>query len=231
MSELVVALDYPGQREALELVDDLEGTVDFFKVGLQLYTREGPGVVRALKGRGHRVFLDLKLLDIPNTVARAVASAATLGVDLLTVHAQGGPTMLREAADAAGEELDVVAVTVLTSLAGHELGEIWGRPIAAVEDEVIRLARMAQEAGISGVVASALEAGILRSALGDDFLVVTPGIRLPGGATHDQARVTTPDAAVSAGASHLVVGRAITAAADPAAAARRVREAMDKARA
>lgn len=224
-----MALDYPSQRDALELVDALEGTVDFYKVGLELYTREGPGVVRALKGRGNRVFLDLKLLDIPNTVTRAVASAAALGVDLLTVHAQGGPAMLREAAAAAGEELDILAVTVLTSFTGSELGRVWGRDVPSVEEEVLRLAVLAREAGVSGVVASAREAQPLRSALGDDFLVVTPGIRLPGGERHDQARVSTPEAAVSAGASHLVVGRAVTGAADPAAAAREVLDGMGSA--
>lgn len=229
MSELVVALDFPSQREALAVVDALEGEADFFKVGLELYTREGPGVVRALKGRGMRVFLDLKLLDIPHTVSRAVTAAASLGVDLLTLHAQGGPTMLRAAAEAAGEELDLLAVTLLTSLSREEVAGVWGREGVELEREVLRLATLSREAGVHGVVASALEAASLRNALGPDVHIVTPGIRLADGEHHDQTRVATPDGAVRAGASHLVVGRAITAADDPPAAARTILELMDSA--
>ena len=218
MSEVIIALDVPSQREALALVDALGDEADYYKVGLELYTSEGPGVVRALKGRGKRVFLDLKLHDIPNTVGRAVTSAVSLGADLLTVHATGGAAMLGAAAEAAGDDLRIVAVTLLTSLTSQEVADVWGRPVEAVDAEVIRLAGHAVQAGVHGVVASAREAAGLRERLGPEALVVTPGIRLAGGASHDQARVSTPGDAVRAGASHLVVGRAVTGAPDPVAA-------------
>lgn len=220
MTELVVALDVPSQRDALALVDRLDGEVDFFKVGLELYTREGPGVVRALHGRGKRVFLDLKLFDIPNTVAKAVASASALEVELLTIHTSGGRRMMEAAVEAADHGLALLGVTVLTSFDAPEVAEVWGRPVGAIEPEVVRLARLARESGVPGVVASPREAGVLRAALGPDALVVTPGIRLPSDSTDDQVRVATPEAAVAAGATHLVVGRPIREAADPAAAAR-----------
>mgnify|MGYP001546693117 FL=1 len=221
MTELVVALDVPSQRDALALVDRLDGEIDFFKVGLELYTREGPGVVRALHGRGKRVFLDLKLYDIPNTVAKAVASASALEVELLTIHTGGGRRMMEAAVGAAGSGLSLLGVTVLTSFDAPELAEVWGRPVGDVEPEVVRLARLAREAGLPGVVASPREAAVLRDALGPDALIVTPGIRLLSDATDDQVRVATPESAVSDGATHLVVGRPIREAADPAAAARR----------
>jgi orotidine-5'-phosphate decarboxylase len=215
MSHLIIALDVSSQREALDLVDELGDDATWFKVGLELYTREGPGVVRALKGRGKRIFLDLKLLDIPNTVARAVESAGDLGVDLLTIHAQGGETMVRAAVRAAEEhQLSILAVTILTSLSPQDVAGVWGRPVEDVRGEVLRLARAATGWGAHGVVASAQEARELREALGPDPLVVTPGIRMAGGEHHDQLRVATPAAAVQDGASHLVVGRAITAAPD-----------------
>lgn len=229
MSHLIIALDVPSQREALDLVDQLGDAARWYKVGLELYTREGPGVVRALKGRGKRVFLDLKLLDIPNTVARAVASAGALGADLLTIHAQGGASMVEAAARAAdgAEDLSILAVTVLTSLPAGELGQVWGRPVDDVGAEVLRLAGAATGWGAHGVVASALEARALRQALGPAPLLVTPGIRLAGGEHHDQLRVATPAAAVRDGASHLVVGRAVTAAPDPVQALDEVLREMD----
>jgi orotidine-5'-phosphate decarboxylase len=226
MSQLIIALDVPSQREALQLVDELGEGADFYKVGLELYTREGPGVLRALKGRGKQVFLDLKLLDIPHTVQRSVQAAAELGADLLTVHSQGGSAMLEAAAKAAGSEMRIVAVTVLTSLSPTEVEDIWDRSLDSVRDEVLRLAALATRAGAHGVVASALEARDLRRTLGPDALVVTPGIRLPGGDTHDQARVTSPLEAVREGASHLVVGRAVTRAPDPVEALDRVLASM-----
>lgn len=229
MSQIIVALDYPSQREALALVDTLGDAADFYKVGLELYTREGPGMVRALKGRGKQVFLDLKLMDIPNTVERATAAAAETGADLLTVHASGGESMLRAAARAADGAIRVVAVTLLTSLSADEIQNVWDRTLDSVRDEVLRLAAMSREAGVHGVVSSALEARDLRRMLGPDALVVTPGIRLAGGDRHDQTRVATPRDAVEAGASHLVLGRAVTAAADPVEALRRVRAEMDAA--
>jgi orotidine-5'-phosphate decarboxylase len=218
MSEIVIALDFPSQREALALVDTLEEQADYYKVGLELYTREGPGIIRALKGRGKRVFLDLKLFDIPNTVSRAVRSAAALGADMLTVHAAGGRAMLQAAADGAGDDLAVIAVTLLTSLTADEVEEVWDRAVPDLPGEVLRLAVLAREAGLEGVVASAQEARAIRDRLGPDALIVTPGIRMAGGEHHDQARVTTPAQAVTAGASHLVVGRAVTQAPDPVAA-------------
>jgi len=220
MSELVVALDVASQRDALALVDLLGDEVEFFKVGLELYTREGPGVVRALKGRGKRVFLDLKLFDIPNTVAKAVTAATSLDVDLLTIHTSGGRSMMEAAVEAAGDELSLLGVTVLTSFPEAEVAEVWGRAVDAVEPEVERLARLAREVGVPGVVASAREAARLRSALGPDALIVTPGIRLPDDDVGDQVRVATPESAVGDGATHLVVGRPIREADDPAAAAR-----------
>ncbi len=225
MSELVVALDVPSRGEALGLVDRLGEGVDFYKVGLELYTREGPGVVSALQDRGKRVFLDLKLMDIPNTVARAVAAAADLGVDLLTLHAHGGPAMIEAAASESGATR-LLAVTLLTSLSPDEIETVWNRPVDSVRTEVLRLARLSTDAGAHGVVSSPLEAGELRTLLGPAPLVVTPGVRLPGGETHDQNRVATPATAVAAGASHLVVGRAITRADDPVAALGRVRASM-----
>jgi orotidine-5'-phosphate decarboxylase len=220
MTELVVALDVPSQRDALALVDALDDEVDFFKVGLELYTREGPGVVRALHGRRKRVFLDLKLFDIPNTVAKTVAAASALEVELLTIHTSGGRRMMEAAVEAADHGLALLGVTVLTSFDASEVAEVWGRPIGAVEPEVLRLARLALETGVPGIVASPREAGVLRDALGPDALIVTPGIRLPSDAADDQVRVSTPGFAVAAGATHLVVGRPIREADDPAEAAR-----------
>ena len=225
MTELVVALDVPSGREALGLVERLGEGADFYKVGLELYTREGPQVVRDLQEMGMRIFLDLKLMDIPNTVARAVAAAADLGVDLLTLHAHGGPAMIEAAARESGDTR-LLAVTLLTSLSPDEIETVWGRPVTSVRSEVLRLAGLSVEAGAHGVVSSPLEAGELRHLLGPEALVVTPGVRLPGEETHDQNRVATPAAAVSAGASHLVVGRAITRAEDPRAALARVLDSM-----
>lgn len=226
MSRLIIALDVPTQREALALVDSLEDEAGFYKIGLELYTREGPGIVRALKGRGRQVFLDLKLFDIPNTVRQAVSAVSDLGADLVTVHASGGTAMLRAAAEAAAGGTRVLAVTLLTSLTAAEIEAVWDRTLNSVRDEVLRLAAMSREAGTHGVVCSAMEARDLRRVLGPDALVVTPGIRLPGGDRHDQARVATPREAVEAGASHLVVGRAVTRAPDPLEALRRVKADM-----
>jgi orotidine-5'-phosphate decarboxylase len=231
MPEIIVALDYPDARQALRLVDDLGPEADFFKVGLELFIREGPPIVEALGERGKRVFLDLKLHDIPNTVASAVRSAAALGVDLLTVHLGGGESMLRAAAEAAGtvEALEatgpddpgaqpglrLLGVTVLTSLPVTEVEEVWGREISSLRDEVLRLAELGHQCGLRGLVASAKEAEDLRRRFGPGTLIVTPGIRPAGSETHDQERVATPGGAVRAGADLLVVGRSITQAPDP----------------
>jgi len=212
-----VALDVSSAREARELVACIGDAAGLYKVGLQLFTAEGPGVVRELVAAGHRVFLDLKLHDIPNTVARAVKSAAALGASMLTVHAAGGPSMLKAAVDAAGDRLTLLAVTVLTSMNDDELSQVGvaGR----VLDQVLRLGELARTAGCEGLVASARESAQLRSALGEGFAIVNPGVRPAGAELNDQRRVATPAEAIRAGASHLVVGRPITQSADPAKAA------------
>jgi orotidine-5'-phosphate decarboxylase len=218
MPHVIVALDVPTADRAMALVDALGPRLTFVKVGLELHTREGTEVVARLRERGLRVFLDLKLHDIPNTVAGAVRSAGALGVELLTLHAAGGVRMMEAAAAAAPPGLGLLAVTVLTSMAEADLAEAWGRsePLDP-RTEVLRLATLAQRAGIAGVVASPQEAGALRALLGPDASIVTPGIRLPGGEAHDQRRIATPAQAMAVGASHLVIGRAITDASDPAA--------------
>jgi orotidine-5'-phosphate decarboxylase len=190
---------------------------------MQLYTAEGPSLVRELVGSGRRVFLDLKYHDIPNTAGAAVGEAARLGVSMLTVHASGGGKMLRAVVDAAHDakpDLLVLAVTVLTSLNDVELGKIGLR--GGVLDQVLRLAALALSNGCKGVVASAQEAGALREEFGHDFAIVTPGVRPAGSGPNDQARVVTPAEAIAAGASHIVVGRPITEAPDPAAEARAI---------
>ncbi len=218
MTRIAVALDYPSVGPALEMVDALGGDAGLYKVGLELFTRAGPEVVGELRARGKDVFLDLKLHDIPNTVAGAVEAAADAGVELLTIHAGGGEGMMRAAAEAAAGRVRLLGVTVLTSLSGADLAEMWGRDGVDVEEEVVRLAGSATEAGLDGVVASVREAERLKAELGAGLLVATPGIRLPGGRRHDQVRVATPGEAVRAGSDVLVVGRAVTAAEDPAAA-------------
>ena len=204
------------------MVDSLGEEGEMYKVGLELFSREGPAVVEALTGRGKRVFLDLKLHDIPNTVAGAVASVRDLGIDFLTIHTTGGLAMMSAAAEAAGDAVTLLGVTILTSMSAADLGRTWNRPLESVSEEVVRLAQMAVEAGVGGVVASALEARTLRSTLGSEPVIVTPGIRLAGDAPHDQARVCTPADAAEAGADFLVVGRSITASPDPLDALRRV---------
>jgi orotidine-5'-phosphate decarboxylase len=223
---LVVALDVETGARALELVLALRGAVGMFKVGKQLFTAEGPGLVREIVGRGERVFLDLKYHDIPATVAKACVEATRLGVSIVNVHAAGGREMLREAARAtaefaAAERLErplVLAVTVLTSLDDELLAETGVAGGAAAQ--VVRLARLARECGADGVVASPLEIGLVRREVArEDFVVLTPGIRPAGEARGDQRRVTTPADAVAAGADYIVVGRPVTGAADPRAAA------------
>jgi len=223
MAEVIVALDYAAGEEALDLVEALGSAGDFYKVGLELFSREGPRIVEALTQRDKRVFLDLKLHDIPNTVARSVGAARDLGVDFLTLHTTGGGPMMVAAAEAAGAELTLLGVTVLTSLAVSDVEEVWNRELGSLADEVVRLAGLAKEAGVGGVVASPMEVRPLRRLVGSDLLVVTPGIRLGGAEHHDQARVATPAEATAAGADYLVVGRSITRAPDPAEALALVR--------
>lgn len=215
---LIVALDVPTTDRARQLVDALSGAVGMFKVGNQLFTAAGPDFVRELVARGERVFLDLKFHDIPNTVASAVATAGQLGVSLIDVHGLGGSAMMAAAAGALpAMGCRLLAITILTSHDESSLGEL-GMD-GALTDSVERLARLAKDAGVDGVVASPQEVAIIRAACGEGFLIVTPGIRPAGAAHGDQARLATPAAARRAGADYLVVGRPITQADDPRAAA------------
>lgn len=216
MAELIVALDLPSELDALRLLDRIPDA-RWVKVGSILMTREGPSFLHELTSRGLRVFLDLKWHDIPNTVAGAVESAREFGISMATVHTLGGPAMMKAAAEAAGTAIGLVGVTVLTSHGPDELAQTLGRPTVVVLDEVSRLARSAAAAGLRGVVCSSLEAATVRAALGPEGWIVVPGIRRPSDATGDQVRVATPAAAVAAGATHLVVGRPILTAEDPAA--------------
>ncbi|MGB5526975.1 MAG: orotidine-5'-phosphate decarboxylase [Gemmatimonadota bacterium] len=226
--EVIVALDYPDPDSAFELVERLPKST-WYKVGLELFTRSGPPVVRRLVDEGRHVFLDLKLHDIPNTVAGATRAAAAMGVRLLTLHASGGEAMLRAAAAAVREENQrsggdtrLLAITVLTSLDDASLSSVMGEG-SGVEQAVGRLAGLARESGVHGVVSSVGECRAVKLACGPDFLVVTPGIRLSGEGAQDQKRVATPAVAKSAGADFLVVGRSITRAEDPAAVLERIR--------
>jgi orotidine-5'-phosphate decarboxylase len=211
---IIVALDVSSADEARALVDRLSGRVGMFKIGSQLFTAAGPGFVRELAARGEKIFLDLKYHDIPNTVAGAVSAASQLGVALIDVHALGGRAMMEAAVGALpamGARL--LAVTILTSMDEDGHGEVGlGGQVA---DSVRRLAQLASDAGLDGVVASPHEVALVRAACGPDFLIVTPGIRPAGAAAGDQARAATPRAALDAGADLLVVGRPITAAPDP----------------
>jgi orotidine-5'-phosphate decarboxylase len=220
---LIVALDVSSAAAAQKIVAAVGDSASCYKVGMQLYTAEGPRVVRDLVASGRRVFLDLKYHDIPNTVAAAVCLAAGLGVSMLTIHASGGGKMMRAATEAArtrNAALMILGVTVLTSLDNNDLDKlgVHGR----VQDQVLRLAALALADGCHGVVASAQEASALRNELEGDFAIVTPGVRPAGAEPDDQARVVTPAEAIAAGATHIVVGRPITGAADPAAEARAI---------
>jgi orotidine-5'-phosphate decarboxylase len=220
---LIIALDVSTAAAARKIVAAVGDSTITYKVGMQLYTHEGPSIVRELVDSGHRVFLDLKYHDIPNTVAAAVREAAQLDMSMLTVHASGGGKMLQAAVDAAQAtkpDLLVLAVTVLTSLNDVELGKIGVR--GGVIEQVLRLAALATSNGCKGVVASAQEAAALREEFGRDLVIVTPGVRLAGTGHGDQARVVTPSEAIAAGASHIVVGRPITESADPAAEVRAI---------
>jgi orotidine-5'-phosphate decarboxylase len=234
---IFVALDVETLDDARALLDRLEGTVTGVKIGSQLFTSAGPGAVELALKRGYRVFLDLKFHDIPNTVAGAVRSATRLGVFMLNVHASGGAEMMRAATDAAGQaarDFNVprplcLAVTVLTSLDRRALESEVGVP-ASVEAHVLSLAERARDAGLDGCVASPQEIRRLRNAIGPRFAIVTPGIRLAS-ANDDQKRVATPTAAIAAGADYLVIGRPITGAADPKAAAAAIVAEIESARA
>ncbi|HWQ40140.1 MAG TPA: orotidine-5'-phosphate decarboxylase [Burkholderiales bacterium] len=220
---IIVALDFPDAARALALSERLSPELCRVKVGKELFTAAGPALVATLARRGFAVFLDLKFHDIPNTVAQACRAAAGLGVWMLNVHALGGREMMeaaRAALDGADRRPRLVAVTILTSLAREGLAEVGisGEPAEAA----LRLARLARQAGLDGVVCSAHEARLVRTACDESFLRVTPGIRLAEGPADDQKRVMTPRAAIEAGASYLVIGRPVTRAADPRAVVERI---------
>ena len=219
-AEIIVALDEPSLSAAKHLMERLEGRARFYKVGLQLFTAAGPAAVEAVKARGARVFLDLKLHDIPNTVASAVRAARELGVDLCTIHLSGGPEMCAAAVTEAGEKTTILGVTVLTSSnqATLEACGVHG----SVGEQVVRLAKMGHAAGVRGFVASALELPLLRSELGKDPLLVIPGVRPAGTEVGDQKRTATPAEVVRGGATHLVLGRPISRAQNPAEAFDRI---------
>jgi orotidine-5'-phosphate decarboxylase len=234
---VIVALDVPSADRAIALADSLGEDCDFVKIGSELFTAAGPAVVSALAnehgggaaGRRRDIFLDLKFHDIPATVRGAARSAAALGVRLLTVHASGGREMIEAAVEGAGANCGVLAVTILTSLDAEVLGEVWGRREPDLTVEALRLAEIARSAGAHGVVSSGHEAAAIRASYGDSLALLVPGIRLAGGDVHDQRRVSTPASAVAAGASYLILGRAVTAVADPAAALRRARAEAEEA--
>jgi orotidine-5'-phosphate decarboxylase len=225
---LIVALDVPSAGEAQKLVSRIGDSAGVYKVGLQLFIGEGPSIVRALVSSGRQVFLDLKLHDIPTTVALAVKSAVELGVDMLTVHASGGAAMLRAATEAAAGRVNILAVTVLTSLSDEDMQEIGIS--GQVSDQVLRMAALAQSAGCQGIVTSPREALMVRKSLGEGFAIVTPGVRPAGAESNDQQRTATPAQAITNGASHIVVGRPITHAPDPAKAATAIIQEMEQAR-
>ena len=224
MAELIVALDVSSVAEVEQTIDRLGDAVTFYKIGLELFSAEGPEVVRIVKGRGKKVFLDLKLHDIPRTVERAVKSGAALGVDLMTIHASGGRAMIRAAKDAAlscgNHAPKILAVTMLTSLDQPDLEDLGvGRGMRA---QVEALGLLACVNGADGIVCSPQEVAAMRAALGPEALLVTPGVRPAGAALGDQKRVATPGQAVRDGSTHLVVGRPVLEADDPCAAARAI---------
>jgi orotidine-5'-phosphate decarboxylase len=222
---IIVALDTDSSEAAFTAVKALSGEVGMFKVGMELFPRGGPELVRRIRDAGFDVFLDLKFHDIPNTVAGAVRSAAALGVKFATVHASGGRAMLAAASGAARDTgTTILAVTVLTSLDDADLSDV-GFSVGAAE-AVARLADLAVSSGVGGIVCSAKEVAAVRSRVGKGVVLVTPGVRMPGDAAGDQKRVVTPGEAIRRGADYLVVGRPITKAGDPAAAARAIAASM-----
>lgn len=235
---IVVALDVETTAQALALVEKLRGIVGMFKIGKQLFTAAGPDIVRQVVGMGEKVFLDLKFHDIPNTVASAGVEAMRLGVSIFNVHALGGSAMMRstvEAVNTAAERENlnkplILAVTVLTSHDQDSLQELGLQ--SSIQEQVIRLAQLTAAAGMNGVVASPQEIISLRAAISDpNFIILTPGVRPAGAALNDQKRVMTPGEAVEAGANYLVIGRPITGAENPAAAAQKIIEEIEQVRA
>lgn len=215
-----IALDFPNTATTLALLNQFDGVKPAVKIGMELFYAEGPSIVRAVRERGHEVFLDLKLYDIPNTVAHAVKSLVALDVQYLTVHASGGAKMLRAAVEAAGD-MRILAVTQLTSFSEDEV-QTTQLTSATLEESVVNLAKIAAEAGVAGTISSPLEAQLIADVTSADFLRITPGIRLSGDDAGDQTRITTPAKAREIGSTGLVVGRSITGAADPISAYQRV---------
>ena len=234
IDRLIVALDVDSEERAVNLIEKLQDDVMFFKVGFELFSSCGPDIVKAVTKRGCKIFLDLKFHDIPNTVSKAAVAVTRLGVSLFNVHALGGFDMMKKTADAVREEAErldimrpkILAVTILTSMDENALKNVGIR--ATIEDEVLALATLASQAGLDGVVASAVEARRLRQALGEDFLIVTPGVRPAGSIAGDQKRIATPKEALENGASHIVVGRPITEADDPVEATRKILEEISR---
>jgi len=219
--KILIALDVSSRKEALALVESLHPMTGMFKVGMQLYTAEGPSFVRDIIAAGGRVFLDLKFHDIPNTVRKAALEAAKLGVSMMTIHASGGQAMMQAVSDELREKLGekrpiVVGVTVLTSMDEGALKETG--IVSTMDEQVLRLAKLAEDSGLDGVVCSPREIQMIRSAVGRSFKIVTPGVRMPGQAADDQQRTATPREAISNGADYIVVGRAVTNAPHPRAA-------------
>jgi orotidine-5'-phosphate decarboxylase len=222
----IVALDFPDAERAMTLVQQLDEKCRFYKVGSELFTASGADIIQWLRDTGCDVFLDLKFHDIPNTVAGAMRNVSKMGVRLATVHASGGSKMMDAAVEAAGDTCGVLAVTVLTSLDDAQLGEAWGRERVDVENEVLRLAELARSSGVHGIVCSGQEAKAVHSRHGSALKLLIPGIRLPGDPAGDQARIVTPQEATIAGATYLVLGRAVTASRDPRAAMSAVTESL-----
>jgi orotidine-5'-phosphate decarboxylase len=223
---LIVALDFDAAGKALSMAEILKPAVGYFKIGLELFSSAGPDIVKKIRDMGCNVFLDLKFHDIPNTVSGAVAAAARLGANIVNVHALGGYEMMKAAADSAarchGTRPKVIAVTILTSMDENALKKtaIDGN----IQGTALRLACLAKESGMDGVVASAKEAAAIRQTAGEDFLIVTPGVRPKGADSADQKRVVTPEEAIAAGADYIVVGRPITGAKDPLSVAKNIIE-------
>ena len=231
---LIVALDFAEEQAVKNLVEKLGDEVVYYKVGMELYYSVGPSILDYLAHKGKKIFLDLKLLDIPNTVAQAMANLAVRpGIDIVNVHASGGPTMMKESADrmrAAAKKAGLtppklIAVTLLTSLGEDEWARLNGR--LSLREQVVSLAKLTKESGLDGVVASPQEAAAIREACGEDFLIITPGIRPAGSDVGDQVRIATPASALAAGSDYLVVGRPISQAADPALMARQIVSEME----
>ena len=233
--KLISALDFHTKEDALNLVDKLGDSVVFYKVGMELFYAVGPSIIEELKKRNKKIFLDLKLHDIPNTVAQGLCSLLRQGVDIMTIHTSGGYTMMKTAVDTVRAEAKrlnipapkIIGITVLTSINESDWQGL-GYTVE-IKEQVVRLAKLAKEAGLDGVVSSPQEAKAIRTACGEDFLLVTPGVRPAGSSLDDQSRVATPAKALQDGATHLVIGRPIRAAKDPVVAAKNILEEMENA--